>query len=67
MGDEVRRRRVEAGLSQEALARRSQVSVSSVIRMERGDTPRLHTLNAVAAALGVTSSELLNPPQAAIA
>lgn len=64
VGEEVRRRRQEAELSQEALARKASVSTSSIIRIERGETPRLTTLEALATAFGVTAAELMSAPKA---
>jgi transcriptional regulator with XRE-family HTH domain len=59
IGDRVRRLRVRAGLTQQALAVAAGLSVSAVAQIEAGKTPdpRLSTLRAMAGALGVSIDE----------
>ncbi|RMG96334.1 MAG: XRE family transcriptional regulator [Deltaproteobacteria bacterium] len=60
LGDELRRLRRRAGLSQEALAERAGVHAKHVQRIERGRcNPNLSTLVALAAALEVSVGRLL--------
>jgi transcriptional regulator with XRE-family HTH domain len=55
--------RKSRGWSQEALAEQSGVSLRTIQRVEQGDTvPRGHTVQALAAALGVTLDALQEPP-----
>ena len=55
----VKQRRLEAGLSQEALARELGVSRQTVVNIERGvSEPRVLLALALAAALGATVQEL---------
>lgn len=57
---ELRKIRVEKGLSQSELARRSQVHRVSINRYEAGQIkPNLETLVKLSRALGVTPGELL--------
>jgi transcriptional regulator with XRE-family HTH domain len=51
----LRRYRIAAGLSQEALAERAGLSLRGISDLERGlsRTPRLHTLSRLADALGL--------------
>jgi len=60
-GANIRRIRIKAGITQENLAREVGVTVHTIWRLESDPAanPRLHTLLAVAKALGVTISELL--------
>lgn len=52
--------RVEAGLSQRALADKSSVDQSTIVRVERGETNiRPMTLAKLARALGIPTEELL--------
>lgn len=54
LGEEVRRLRIQRGLSQQELAEHMGVSQSVVARLEAGGVePRLSTLDRVAQALGV--------------
>lgn len=57
----VRERRLAAGLSQEGLARLASVSAATVSRIERGHTtrPRQDEFERIATALGVTSDDLM--------
>jgi transcriptional regulator with XRE-family HTH domain len=61
IGNRVRARRRALDLSQDALARRADVSLSLINQMERGiiTDPHITTLVAVANALGVPVSDLL--------
>jgi putative transcriptional regulator len=55
----VRTYREQAGLSQEALARKVDVSRQTIVNIERGaNEPRVLLALAIAAALGVAVSEL---------
>ena len=63
--------RKNQGLSQEALAEQSGVSLRTIQRVEQGDTvPRGHTVQALATALGVSLADLRLPsetgPEAAL-
>ncbi|MCC3157025.1 helix-turn-helix domain-containing protein [Hymenobacter sp. 15J16-1T3B] len=59
--------RKSRGLSQEMLAEQSGVSLRTIQRVEQGDTvPRGHTLQALAAALGVTLDEFRAAPERAM-
>ena len=64
IGRRVRAKRRALDLSQDALARRADVSLSLINQMERGiiTDPHVTTLTAVASALGVPVSELLEEP-----
>jgi transcriptional regulator with XRE-family HTH domain len=56
--------RKSQGLSQEALAEQSGVSLRTIQRVEQGDTvPRGHTVQALAAALGVALVDLHQQPE----
>jgi transcriptional regulator with XRE-family HTH domain len=56
----LRRRRAELGLSQEAVALAADMDQSQYSRIERGEVdPSIRTLTRVARALGTTPSELL--------
>ncbi len=60
-GENVRRERINAGLTQEQLARRAGVHPSEVSRLEReARDPRLSTIVRLAAALGVEPAGLLD-------
>jgi transcriptional regulator with XRE-family HTH domain len=62
--DRVRELRARAGLTQDQLAERAGLSVTMVQGIERasdGGNPRLTTLWALAAALGVDAADLLAP------
>ncbi len=58
-GDLLRRYRLAAGLSQEALAERAGLGVSTIAALERGrrNAPRADTLALLADALGLTAHE----------
>jgi transcriptional regulator with XRE-family HTH domain len=61
VGANVRRRRLELGLSQEDLAAAAGVHPTMIGRLERGERePRLHTIVAVGRALAVRPSDLLS-------
>ncbi|WP_162910564.1 helix-turn-helix domain-containing protein [Hymenobacter oligotrophus] len=56
--------RKSKGYSQEVLAEHSGVSLRTIQRVEQGDTvPRGHTLQALAAALGVSLEDFCSEPQ----
>ena len=61
-GPLLRRFRVRAGLTQEALAERAGLGVRTVRRLETGDhtDPRMGTVDALAAALGLTPAERID-------
>lgn len=65
IGEEVRRLRIERGLSQQELAERIGLSQSVIARLEAGGVePRLSTLDRVAKALGVeVEVRFLAPPE----
>ncbi|MFE9456307.1 helix-turn-helix domain-containing protein [Streptomyces californicus] len=58
LADNVRKYRRAAGLSQEGLAERSDLSLSTVRKIEQGGDARVETLHAVARALEVHTSAL---------
>jgi len=62
IGDRLRRLRTERGLTQEQLAERAGVSVDLVKKLEQGrrESARLTTLTALASALDVPRSEMLD-------
>ena len=60
LGQRIRRLRKDAGFTQEALARESDVGRVTLVRLENGEqTPRYRTLSAIAGALGRNVQELL--------
>lgn len=61
IGKLVRRLRVRQGLSQGALAKRSRLSLNTVVKLELGenDNPTIKTLVGLARALGVSVHRLL--------
>lgn len=61
LSDSIRRARVRAGLTQDALAKRAKVSRVYVIKLESGDrqSPSLAVLERLARALGVAPADLL--------
>ena len=61
LGERVRRRRKQLGLTAKELAETSGVSPSYISQLEHGrqDRPSLEVLGAIAATLGVNTSELL--------
>ena len=59
LGEELRERRKEEGLSQEALADQADVHTNVIGRIERGVyNPSILVLHAIASRLGVSLSEL---------
>lgn len=63
MGDHIKRLRLNRGDSQEAVARRADISTGTYIRVERGyNEPSLETLRRIAAALEVGIEELVAGP-----
>jgi DNA-binding XRE family transcriptional regulator len=62
IGDRLKRLRTAAGLTQQALATKAELSMSAIIHIEKGriPDPRGSTLKALAGALGVTVDELLS-------
>jgi transcriptional regulator with XRE-family HTH domain len=61
--DQVRRLRLAAGLTQQQLATKAELSMSAVIHIENGriPNPRLTTLRKLAKALGVSLDALAGP------
>jgi transcriptional regulator with XRE-family HTH domain len=60
-GEEVRRTRIDVGMSQEGLALAADVERSYLGRVERGQSqPTLFVVLKVAAALGVSASDLVS-------
>lgn len=60
LGAQVRRRRLECGISQKRLALEAGVTLETIGRIERGKAnPRLETLWGTAAALDVSLAELV--------
>lgn len=65
LGDEVRRFREAAGLTQKALAHTAGIARVTLVRMENGKhTPKLDTLRAIASALELRVEDLLAIPDA---
>ncbi len=63
VGGRVRTFRQASGLTQEALAKAAGIGRVTLVRLENGEqSPKFKTLNAVAAALGVTAQDLLVEP-----
>ncbi len=64
LGKRIRAARKSAGLSQEALARRAELSLNSMGSLERGEAldPHISTLSGIADALGMSVGELLEEP-----
>jgi transcriptional regulator with XRE-family HTH domain len=60
-GARLKEHRRRAGLTQQALARVAQLSVSAIARLEQGGRPTLATVAALAGALGVPV-RVLAPP-----
>lgn len=60
LGELIRYHRGRAGMTQEGLADRAEVSPTTVVRMENGEIgqPRIGTLQKLAAALGIDAGEL---------
>lgn len=69
LGERVRRRRKSLSLTAKDLAASAEVSASYISQLEHGkqDRPSLEVLGALAAALGMPTSELLGEPLAFIA
>lgn len=65
LGEVVRRLRLERGITQEQLAYASHIQVGHISRLENGrGNPRLSTLEALAASLGLALHELLAAAEA---
>ncbi len=70
LAEQVRRLRIQAGLTQAELAARAGVTVETVARLERvlrgrlsaNANPSLETMERIGSALGVEVAELLSPP-----
>lgn len=62
-GANIRRLRMQRGLSLSELARRAGISRQSLLSMERGHVPRADTAVALALALGTTVEQLFMPPR----
>lgn len=64
LGENIRAARQAQGLSQEAVARRADLSLNVVARIELGiiTNPHFMTLDSIARALGVTVEELVEEP-----
>jgi len=64
IGDRLRDLRVRRALTQEELAERSDIAVSTVIRIERNQVePHGSTIRKLAEALGVDPHELVKPEE----
>jgi transcriptional regulator with XRE-family HTH domain len=65
LGEHIRAVRKERGLSQEALARRADLSLNVVARIELGiiTNPHYLTLDSIARALDITVEELVEEPE----
>ncbi len=60
LGERVRTFRESVGLTQEALARAADIGRVTLVRLENGEqSPRFKTLQAIAHALGIDTTELL--------
>jgi transcriptional regulator with XRE-family HTH domain len=57
LGERIRLRRLEMGLTQEDLARRSRVTISTIRNIERGRTERSYRLRDVLRVLGMVDDE----------
>lgn len=66
IGQRIRARRVELGLSQEEVARRADISLNAMGKLETGFTtdPHYSTLSAVARALDTTVAGLVGEEEA---
>jgi transcriptional regulator with XRE-family HTH domain len=62
VAESVRAARGRAGKSQQSLATEAGISLRTLSRIEGGETTTIDTLARIAAALGMTSSELLAEP-----
>jgi transcriptional regulator with XRE-family HTH domain len=67
IGSRIRERRARLGLSQEEVARRADISLNAMGKLETGFTtdPHYSTLSAVAHALGVSVAELVGEEELA--
>ena len=64
IGERIRRLREFAGLTQEALARDSDIGWVTLVRLENGEqSPRFKTMRNIAHALGMYTGELLFEPE----
>jgi transcriptional regulator with XRE-family HTH domain len=61
--ENVKKYRRTAGLSQEELAERAELSTGTISKLEQGGNVRMETLHAVARALGVHTSQLMAPDE----
>jgi len=61
LGENIKKYRLKNGLTQEKLAQRSNVTHSSMSKIEAGfnDNPRIKTVQRIAVALDVTVNDLL--------
>lgn len=60
VGDQIRAARLQAGLTQEAVANRCEMERPNYVRIERGQaSPTLDTLFLIADAIGVPLAELV--------
>jgi transcriptional regulator with XRE-family HTH domain len=50
-------------LTQRLLATRAHVAMSTIVRLEKGETAQIGTIHKLAKALGVTAAELLAEPE----
>ncbi|MFH1176482.1 MAG: helix-turn-helix transcriptional regulator [Acidobacteriota bacterium] len=63
VADQIRRKRIAAGLSQEELGYRAGLHRTYISLVERGrKSPTVDSLGQIAVALGVEPAELLTPP-----
>jgi transcriptional regulator with XRE-family HTH domain len=67
LGKRIRQARKDAGLAQEAVARRADVGVNVISRIERGTItdPHYSTLSGIARALDTTVAELVGEEESA--
>jgi len=61
LAEKIKKHREKIGLTQEALARKADISYNTIIKLETGGIkdPRISTLSKVAKALGVTVDALI--------
>jgi transcriptional regulator with XRE-family HTH domain len=59
VGERIRLRRIDVGLSQEKLAARAGLTARTVARIELGEEARLGSIAAIADALGVNLADLV--------
>lgn len=64
MNENLKRFRLDAGLTQKALAKKTGLSFSMISKLESGEqtNPSLETIRKIAEVLYITPGELLNPP-----